>query len=254
MALPLVSWVSDSSLPRTYTTDVGERRSITLSDGSTVLLNTDSVLRLWQNGASVSAELVRGEALFDTKPNRHRRLRVSVRDVEIREAESLFTVRRADDGVRVTVAEGTIFVSASDIHNMPLYRNQRVSLRYGETDPTLHIETLSRAEIDHQLSWRRGELVFDSATLTAAVSEVNRYSRIQIEVITPSEQEKIAGLFSATDPWNFARVVTQLYPNICLEVDNRGLRPILRLRHLSGLSRMQKDASGQCDVVGERDI
>ena len=252
--LPLASWVSDSSSPRTYATDVGEQWPITLSDGSTVLLNTDSVQRLWHTGASLCAELVRNEALFDMKPNRHRRLRVSVRDVEITEAETLFTVRLADDGVRVMVAEGTVFVSAPDIHNMPLYRNQRASLRYGETHPTPHVETLSRAEIDHQLSWRRGELVFDSATLTAAVGEVNRYSRIHIEVITPSEHEKIAGVFSATDPWDFARSVTLLYPNICLEVDDRGLRPVLRFRHLSGRSRMQKDPIGQCHVVAERKI
>ncbi len=64
---------------RTYATDIGERRSVTLADGSTVDLNARSKLRIEFTADERNVELLEGQALFQVAkdPNRplHRRKR-----------------------------------------------------------------------------------------------------------------------------------------------------------------------------------
>ena len=52
-----------------YTTDVGNRRHIELADGSTVELNTDSLLRVRFTDNSRELTLLRGEAAFKAAHN-----------------------------------------------------------------------------------------------------------------------------------------------------------------------------------------
>jgi len=64
-------------------------------------------------------------------------------------------------------------------------------------------ETIAKAddnEINAQLSWRQGNLVFRGETLEDALIEINRYTSVQFEVADEHiKQERIAGLFKAGD-------------------------------------------------------
>lgn len=88
-------------------TRVGELRSIGLSDGSTITLNTDSQIKTRTDGTSLHVEVLRGEVLFAMKPNSMRHLSVAAGDLDIFDTATIFDVRLSGDGqVRVTVQEG----------------------------------------------------------------------------------------------------------------------------------------------------
>lgn len=95
---------------RLYVTDIGERRSITLADGSTVDLNARSKLRIEFSKTERRAELVEGQALFQVAKDRRRPFLVRSGDALVRAVGTQFDVYRKDSGTTVTVLEGRVAV------------------------------------------------------------------------------------------------------------------------------------------------
>ncbi len=81
-------------LVKHFRTGAGERKKITLSDGTTVLLNSKSSLVLTGdfNGQSREVNLV-GEAFFDVKHNKHKPFKVHTTDFDINVLGTAFNVK-----------------------------------------------------------------------------------------------------------------------------------------------------------------
>src|SRR5690606_22582752 len=58
--------------PQHYATAVGERRTVTLEDGSVLVLNTNTAVEVRFRGNARRLALVRGEAQFDVRPDAQR--------------------------------------------------------------------------------------------------------------------------------------------------------------------------------------
>jgi transmembrane sensor len=93
-----------------YTTDVGERRSITLADGSTVDLNARSKLRVEFSDKERRVELLDGQALFQVAKDKNRPFIVASGDATVRAVGTQFDVYRKANGTTVTVIEGRVAV------------------------------------------------------------------------------------------------------------------------------------------------
>jgi transmembrane sensor len=96
-----------------YTTDIGERRSITLADGSTVDLNARSRLRIEFSRTERRVELLVGQALFQVAKDKHRPFIVASGEATVRAVGTQFDVYRKDTGTTVTVLEGRVAVYSS---------------------------------------------------------------------------------------------------------------------------------------------
>ena len=96
-----------------YSTDIGERRSITLADGSTVDLNARSKLRIEFSSAERRVELLNGQALFQVAKDKHRPFIVHSGDATVRAVGTQFDVYRKDSGTTITVLEGRVAVYSS---------------------------------------------------------------------------------------------------------------------------------------------
>jgi transmembrane sensor len=96
-----------------YSTDIGERRSITLADGSTVDLNARSKLRIEFSSAERRVELVDGQALFQVAKDKQRPFIVHSGDATVRAVGTQFDVYRKDTGTTITVLEGRVAVYSS---------------------------------------------------------------------------------------------------------------------------------------------
>lgn len=93
-----------------YTTDIGERRSLTLADGSTVDLNARSSIRIEFSSSERRVELLAGQALFQVAKDKHRPFIVRSGDATVRAVGTQFDVYRKDSGTTVTVLEGRVAV------------------------------------------------------------------------------------------------------------------------------------------------
>jgi transmembrane sensor len=104
-----VVWWQMERFP-SYATDIGERRSITLTDGSTVDLNARSKLRIEFTKNERRVELVDGQALFQVAKDKNRPFVVSSGSATVRAVGTQFDVYRKENGTTVTVLEGRVAV------------------------------------------------------------------------------------------------------------------------------------------------
>ena len=107
--------VSVAAVARTFSTKSGERKKITLSDGSTVLLNAKSSIsinaRFNQNNREV---VLNGEAYFDVVHNKDKPFKVHTNEFNINVLGTAFNVRAYSDEIssEATLIRGLITMEA----------------------------------------------------------------------------------------------------------------------------------------------
>ena len=194
----------------TYTTAIGERKILTLSDGSKIELNTNSVLRLSANDQR-KAWLDKGEAYFRIVHNAASPFEVVAAGHRVTDLGTAFTVRSEKDWIEVSLLEGRARLSSADAN----VQEHSTVLIPGDvlvaTPTSLSVSKQSERIQKEALGWRRGVLVFDHATLADAVAELNRYNRIKLIVADKTAAERTIGAtFPVHDVELFARVTEQV--------------------------------------------
>ncbi|MGH8277829.1 MAG: FecR family protein, partial [Steroidobacteraceae bacterium] len=93
-----------------YATDVGEQRTVRLSDGSTVELNAVSRIRVRFSQHERAVDLLLGQALFRVAKNKDRPFLVFSGATRVRAVGTQFDVNRERSSTVVTVLEGRVAV------------------------------------------------------------------------------------------------------------------------------------------------
>ena len=190
----------------TYTTAVGEIRSIVLPDGSVVELNTRSELRARFDARARSVELTAGEAIFRVARDPARPFRVTAGDTEILAVGTQFNVYAEQARTVVTVLEGRVRVMdrAASPARSPSAAARMVELASGEqavVAPRKPIARVALADPSRVTSWTQRRLIFEETALAQVAAQFQRYSqrRIVIEDATLAGRQ-ITGVFDANDP------------------------------------------------------
>jgi transmembrane sensor len=93
-----------------YATALGEQRSLALSDGSTVQLNSLSRIRIRYTEHERTVDLLQGQALFHVAKDSTRPFIVYSGQTRVKAVGTQFDVYRKDDGTIVTVVEGRVAI------------------------------------------------------------------------------------------------------------------------------------------------
>ena len=164
----------------TYVSEVGERRQLVLSDGSQVILNTDSQIRvksLDDNSMRV-VYLDKGEVFFDVATDKERPFFVQTHYGTVRVLGTQFTVSAVDNDMWVTVVEGKVAIAQQSVDEMQpdgdkrviLVANQRHSagdMAAGQPPQTVDSVALT--------SWQQGKLVYNGVSFDKVIKDLNRY-------------------------------------------------------------------------------
>ena len=111
----LISVVSLLGMNKTsYSTAIGKQQLITLNDGSTVLLNTNSQIKVDYSDQARNITLVKGQAHFDVMPNPNQPFNVYAGTGLVKAVGTAFSVYLQPEIIEVTVTEGTVELSALD--------------------------------------------------------------------------------------------------------------------------------------------
>ncbi len=215
----------------TYSTSLGELRSITLEDGSIVELNTRSTLRTHFTPAERRVELLSGEAVFKVAKNPARPFRVLAGAAQIVAVGTAFNVYAQSARTVVTVLEGRVRVLEQDAREpasprpAPSEQGQEMELGRGEqaiVAPHAPIAKAVLADARRVTSWTERRLVFEETPLAAAAAEFARYSPqlIRIEDAKLAELH-ITGVFDATDPASLVQFV-QTYAGVEVRASGSG--------------------------------
>jgi transmembrane sensor len=178
-----------------YSTKIGQQQTVQLTDGTRVVLNTNTRLRPVMTSTARVVTLEQGEAYFDVARDPGRPFVVYAGNRKITDVGTRFSVRREGDHVEVTVAEGRVRVDMSNpgAGGRPV-EAAADSIVVAKADGTL-VAQKSQRDIADKLSWRQGMLVFNQETLGAAAEEFNRYSNKHIIVVGAARKLRIGGRF-----------------------------------------------------------
>ncbi len=225
---PLASADPDAAV---YRTTLGERATIALPDGSSAVLDTNSVLEVAYSAAERRVDLVRGQALFEVAKHKPAPFLVVAGNRRITAVGTKFNVRVDGAGpnarASVTLIEGVVRVAT--LGEADLWRPARtVTLAAGQLlDASAAPTSLAAADIDRVVSWRNGVLSFEDRPLSQAVAEMNRYTNCPITIADPRLTGlRVSGVFKTGDPEHFAETMAEIFP---IEIDHDALgRPVLK--------------------------
>jgi transmembrane sensor len=199
-----------------YGTHVGKTARITLQDGSSVDLNTDSRIQVCFSGGRREVVLVHGEALFDVVHHPDWPFALRAGAATIKAAGTKLSVRlREDDATDVLVIEGGV-----GIDGVRWSKSMRVGYARpmapfsltayaGELISVNSTTVLSRVEVPpttlrRRTAWTEGWLWFAKEPLPEAVAEFNRYHRQRLVLVDPALGSlEIGGRFRSADLESF---------------------------------------------------
>lgn len=225
---------------KTYATNAGEIRSITLEDGSVVELNTRSRLRARFTASERRLQLLAGEAIFNVAKNPHRPFRVSAGSTEIVAVGTQFNVDAHDSSTVVTVLEGRVRVTNNADIPSPISR--QIELVRGEQAVIAKHRVPMRiavADTAKATAWTERRLFFEGATLAEVATEFARYNdrviRINGDVLAA---KRITGVFNSTDQSTFVEFL-RTHSDIRVREDARGwiLEPGAKENDTAGAER-----------------
>jgi transmembrane sensor len=191
-----------------------------MQDGSRVILNTDSALRIAVTDRQRRIDLERGEAFFEVAPDPKRPFIVQVGHGRVIAVGTQFSVRREDDRTQVIVSEGTVRFENDNLARAGGSRDRAAANSSGlllpagtiartQSDDVL-VQQKPAAEIEQSLTWRSGLLTFRNTPLADAIAEFNRYNTRKIVIEDPSIAAlEVGGIFRSTNLDTFVRLLEQ---------------------------------------------
>lgn len=203
-ALAVLTLIGREPPLETFRTGVGQTATISLTDGSRVTLDTDTVVRTRMRPHRREIHLDRGRAFFKVAKDARRPFVVEVSSRSVTATGTAFEVTAEPGRFEVLLVEGHVRVAQSAGG-----KAQTTDLDPGARLTSLNGRgwTLTRASGD-ELAWMNGELLFDNRSLADIVQEMNRYSRRKIVIADPAlASRKIYGAFAAGDVDQFARAL-----------------------------------------------
>lgn len=188
-----------------YASGIGEIRTITLTDGSTVTLDADSAIAVALGADAREIRLLRGRALFEVarKPgggDTPAPFTVATPQAHARALGTRFEVARDEDTTRVAVFESKVAVRCTACADTEAERvlGPGDAIAVGPDDTALLPATPGQPA--GSPAWARGMLVFEAMPLARAASQLGRYSRQPILVLGEARHVRVSGVVDPARP------------------------------------------------------
>ena len=228
LALALTVWAVAARAPGSPPTTaqssrLGEVRTVTLSDGSTITLDTDSRVSESFTRTERTVRLERGRARFDVVHDAARPFIVWAGAVRITDKGTVFDVRMQAGEVDVVLLRGSAEVrsfapaiASASSASLILIAGQRASI------PADRPPERSSIAPSTPPTWISGMLDFDDAPLGDVVAEINRYNTRRIVIADPDLASlRVTGSYRASAPDDAARNLAALF-DLRVGTDPRG--------------------------------
>ncbi|GAB3096732.1 DUF4880 domain-containing protein [Aestuariicella hydrocarbonica] len=202
-----------------YQTSIGERSTVRLVDGSSITLNTNSLVEVEFTDSYRLISLIRGEIHVKVAKDEKRPLAVMANGKVAQAVGTEFNVEITDEkNIELVVTEGKVRVAV--LAALPEKQSVRTALEglpvsapevsagqqliFGEveSDESLaaKVAEVASEDIEVKLSWQSGNLVFRGESLEEAVKEVARYTSVEFIIQDESlRQIRVGGHFKAGD-------------------------------------------------------
>jgi transmembrane sensor len=182
-------------------TGLSETRSVALEDGSHIVLDRSSRLRVAFTTDARNVELLDGQAHFEVAKDSRRPFRVRTGSAEVIAVGTMFDVSTQATRTTVTLIEGRV-----NVRTLPsaAHADSKVEAMVAgqQLDIASNGEFLDRklVKIENVTAWQRGTIVLDDMPLPDALAALNRYSRTQIVIrASDLQSRRVSGAFRIGD-------------------------------------------------------
>jgi transmembrane sensor len=195
-------WVADIH------TAVGERRTVTLADGTSITLNTASAIDVRYTAAERLIVLRNGEILVrsghapDAGP-----LRVQTPEGTMQPLGTVFNARRYECSTSLTVLEGAVRITPAAAADAAQTINAGSQTRFNRK----HIAP-ARAADPALNAWTRGMLLADQMRLDELVAELARYRNGVVRADQAVAALRVSGAFPIGDSERTLDMLVSTYP------------------------------------------
>jgi transmembrane sensor len=237
LIIGLTTWVA-LYRANTYSTGIGEQRTVRLADGSTVELNALSTIHVRLSQHERDIDLTEGQALFHVAKDHARPFIVRSGGTTVRAVGTQFDVYKKHESTVVTVLEGRVAVAEMNTIGPTAEQHAPVPapifLVAGE-QVTVPTKASAKAEIKPKhtdvavaTAWTQKRLIFEETPLAEVAEEFNRYSTRRLVISDPELRSMgISGVYSSTDPDSLLGFL-RAQPNIQLSETDTEIRVVLR--------------------------
>ncbi len=197
-----------------YRTALGERRTVTLADGSVVGLNTDTRIAVRFGETHRVVRLLQGEALFEVAHDAARPFLVEVGRNWIRAVGTAFNVRVRRDLAELTVTDGVVALGHHDA-GRPDGPAARVAAGHGAVIRAAAATpiALDAALVAQRIAWTDGVIDLAGNTVEQAVDEFNRYRVAPILIGDPRLASiHVGGRFETGEADKFLKAIQRTLP------------------------------------------
>lgn len=175
IGIAAIAFVSRSQ-EQTFATGIGGHKLITLRDGSSIELNTDTVISTDVGAGHRTVKVAKGEVFFQVRHDSSQPFVVLAAGHRITDLGTKFLVRAQSSDLEVALVAGRARLEAAATG----IQEHSAVLRPGDvvvaTANSMSVAKEPLDQIANALAWRHGMLVFRHVTLGEAAAEFNRYN------------------------------------------------------------------------------
>ncbi len=243
LVMGLAGWIFWSNNRfEVYQTNAGERRIITLSDGSQVTLDSQSEVKVRYGAHSRRLALIAGQARFEVAHDVLRPFSVQAGGQEVVATGTVFNVDLMGSELLVTLIEGHVTVLTQDppaslLTNQAANEStrqrsaQRIALDAGEqlVLSSAGQPKVTRVNVDRTTAWQNGQLVFDNEPLDTVLARISRYGAQKLVAGDAACAElRISGVFREGDVEGFLSTITSYLPVVARQMNDGTVRVLSR--------------------------
>jgi transmembrane sensor len=199
--------------PEAYSTEQRARDTVTLADGSRIILGPASRLSVTSSSREIELE---GEAFFTIVHDAARPYTVRANGVVIRDIGTEFGVRGYDgEPLRVFVTSGAVELARSDT---------RIMLDSGDVgivQPGGRMSRTADAVTTDDVAWTQGKLVFREASMAQLAADLRRWYGVELRVSDPTlARRHFSGVVYTNEPAD--RVANAIALSLGARAERRG--------------------------------
>jgi transmembrane sensor len=190
-----------------FSTQRGETREVTFSDGSEAILGSDTRLAITFSNDQRLVTIQRGQVFFDVARDVARPFVAVAEERTITAFGTAFDVRAFDNDLTVTLLRGRVAVA-------PEGRASEAMLQPGQQfRALLGVTSVRDVNAEAEVAWRGGVLDFDDVSLGEAVARFNRSGTRSIILSDTSLLElRVSGVFRVDEPMTFVTALAAAFP------------------------------------------
>ncbi|WP_138553965.1 FecR domain-containing protein [Pseudoalteromonas sp. S1727] len=198
-----ISVLNTTEQSKTVNSQLGERISTLLQDGSFVHLNADSDIDVLFKSKSRHVVFNRGQVFFDVAKDSERPFLIESNQATIKVLGTSFDVEKNHENTVVTVYEGKVSVTAGK--TVTLIPPQQAIVKGNE------IIVKNNLKLNQLPAWRTGWIELNQQPFSILIDKLQSYSAKKIIISNQLDKTIISGRFKLDTPYESIQLVAATY-------------------------------------------